>query len=130
MRAAALAIALLAPALAAAQTCTYNPSQPNAVNFGTIDPLGTATATFTITVNYKCTGNANAVFTITGQNDLAPGAYRLRNVTAPTQYMRYSIAVTNVPGTKITLDGSLPASSYANGWAGNYTDTLTVLVQP
>lgn len=129
-RAAACALLLGMVAPAVGQTCSYNPGQPNVTGFGTINPTLTATATFSITVNYKCTGGANASFTITGANDTGPGAYRLRHVTQSSQYMAYSITATNSPGTKLTLNGQLVAANYQNAWAGNYTDTLNVLVLP
>jgi hypothetical protein len=116
--------------LALGQTCSFNPSQPNAVSFGTVNPLNSTPATFTITLNYRCTGSATAVITINGANDTGPGAYRLRNIAQPTQYMAYTIATTNVPGTKITLDGTLTAAAYQNAFAGNYSDTLNVNVLP
>jgi spore coat protein U-like protein len=130
LRAALFAIVLGAAGTAAAQTCTFNANQPTTAGFGAINPAGVTPATFTITVNYKCTGNATATFTITGANDSGPGAYRLRNTGNPTQYMAYTIATTNVPGTKITLDGTIVAASYQNAYVGNYADTLTVLVLP
>ena len=113
-----------------AQTCTFNPGQPNTASFGTIDPSLNTTMTFSLTVNYKCTGGASATFTITGANDSGPGAYRLRNTTQPTQYMTYSVSTVDVPGTKITLNGQLVAANYKNAYVGAYSDTLSVLVLP
>ena len=112
-RAAALALLLGMVAPAVGQTCSYNPGQPNVTGFGTINPTLTATATFSITVNYKCTGGANASFTITGANDTGPGAYRLRHVTQSSQYMAYSIAATNesrhqAHAQRTTRGGELP----------------------
>jgi hypothetical protein len=123
-----LLLGMVAPAFG--QTCSYNPGQPNVTGFGTINPTLTTTATFSITVNYKCTAGASASFTITGANDTGPGAYRLRHVTQSSQYMAYSIAQVNEPGTKITLNGQLVAANYQNAWTGSYTDTLSVLVLP
>jgi hypothetical protein len=115
---------------ALAQTCSFNTGQPTTTSFGAIDPAGSTPVTFTITINYKCTGGATAVLTVTGANDTGPGAYRLKNLAAPTQFMPYTIATTNLPGTKITLDGTIVAANYRNAWVSNYSDTLTVLVLP
>ena len=114
----------------AAQTCSFNNSQPNTGAFGTVNPSLNTTYTFTLTVNYRCTGGANAVFTITGANDTGPGAYRMRNTEQPTQYMAYSISTVDAPGTKITINGQLVAAQYGNAWVGSYSDTLSVLVLP
>jgi hypothetical protein len=125
-----LAFALCVAAPAFAQTCTFNPSQPNTASFGAIDPSLATTMTFSITVNYKCTGGATASFTITGANDTGPGAYRLQNQTLGTQYMSYTVSMVNIPGTKITLNGQLVAANYQNAYVGNYADTLSVVMLP
>ena len=131
LRAILLAIGLGAAIPAVAQTCTYNPSQPGSVSFGTINPTLVTTATFTVTINFKCTGSANATFMIAGQNDSGPGAYRLKHSTqVPAQYMTYSISTVVVPGTKITLTGQLVSTDYQNAFAGNYSDTLTMTILP
>ena len=130
---AAAAVSLLLSASSTqvlAQSCSFNPSQPNTASFGTINPTLTTPRTFSITVNYKCTGGATAVFTISGANDSGPGAYRMQNTQQPTRFLPYSIATVNEPGSKITLNGLLVAADYQNAWVGSYTDTLTVLVLP
>jgi hypothetical protein len=127
----ALAVVVLASAMpAAAQTCVFNPGQPNVASFGFIDPSLNTTYTFTLTINYKCTASAEAFFTITGANDTGAGAYRLRNLAQPTQYMAYSISTVNVPGTKITLVGQLVAANYRDAYVGSYADTISVLMLP
>ena len=127
---AVVAITLAWGAGASAQTCSFNPNNPNTTSFGAVDPTQTVTYTFSITINYRCTGSAVAAFTITGQSDTGAGAYRLQNVTQPAQYMRYSILLTDVPGTKLTLNGRLVPADYQNAYAGSYSDTLSVLVLP
>jgi hypothetical protein len=114
----------------AAQTCTFNANQPNTGAFGTVNPSLNTTYTFSLIVNYKCTGGANATFTITGANDTGPGAYRMRNTAQPTQYMAYTISTVDTPGTKITINGQLVAAQYQSAWVGGYSDTLSVLVLP
>ncbi len=124
----ALSLCIAGPALG--QTCSFNSGQPNTASFGVIDPTLITTKTFSVTLNYKCTGSAIAAFTITGANDTGPGAYRLRNLAQPTQYMAYDVSTAIVPGTKITLNGQLVAANYQNAYVGNYSDTLSVLVLP
>ncbi len=126
----ALVLLLGATAPVLGQTCTFNANQPNTASFGVIDPLLSTTATFSVIINYKCTGNANASFTITGANDTGPGAYRLRHLTQTSQYMAYSITTADAPGTKIVLNGQLVAANYQNAYTGSYADTLNVLVLP
>jgi len=124
----ALSLAVAA-ASALGQTCTLNNNQPGSVSFGAIDPTLTTPATFSVILNFKCTGSANATFNISGQNDTGPGAYRLQNLTQP-QYLPYSITTVVIPGTKITLNGQVVASDYQNAYAGNYADQLTVTILP
>jgi hypothetical protein len=125
-----LALALCCAAPALGQTCSYNAGQPSTASFGVIDPSLVTTKTFSVTLNYKCTGGASATFTITGAHDTGPGAYRLQNQTQATQFMAYTVSTTNVPGTKITINGQLVAANYQNAFVGNYTDTLSVVVLP
>jgi hypothetical protein len=121
------ALAAASPALG--QTCTFNNNQPGSVSFGTIDPTLSTPVTFSVILNFKCTGSANASFTITGQNDTGPGAYRLQNLSQP-QFLPYSISTVVIPGTKITLNGQIVASDYQNAYVGNYADQLTVTILP
>ena len=114
----------------AAQTCTFNANQPNTASFGTIDPSLNTTYTFSLVVNYKCTGNATAVFTITGLNDQGPGNYQLQNTTMPLQFMGYTVSYVDTPGTKITINGQLVPAQYRNAYVGTYSDTLSVLMLP
>jgi hypothetical protein len=131
LRAVLFALALCAAAPALGQTCTFNANQPNSVSFGTIDPRLVTPATFAITINYKCTGSANATFNLAGQNDTGPGLYRLKHTTqVPSQYMNYSVSLANVPGTKVTLNGLLVFTDYQNAYAGNYSDSLTLSIFP
>lgn len=131
LRAILLAIVLGAAIPVLGQTCTFNAGQPASVNFGTIDPTLVTTATFSVTVNFKCTANANATFNIVGLNDSGPGAYRLKhNTQVPAQYMSYSVSTVIVPGTKITLNGQIVASNYQNAHVGNYSDSLTITILP
>jgi len=131
LRAILLAIVLGAAIPALGQTCIFNTGQPASVNFGTINPTLVTTATFSVTVNFKCTGSANATFIIVGLNDSGPGAYRLKhNTQIPAQYMSYSVSTAIVPGTKITLNGQIVASNYQNAYVGNYSDSLTITILP
>lgn len=129
LRAVVFALALGAAAPAMGQTCSFRANQPGSVSFGTIDPTLITPATFSVKVNYRCTGGANATFTIAGLNDSGPGAYRLKHITQ-TQYMAYSISTVNAPGTSITLNGQIVATDYQNAYVGDYSDTLTVTIFP
>ncbi|HKE41484.1 MAG TPA: spore coat protein U domain-containing protein [Casimicrobiaceae bacterium] len=122
-------LTLTASMSALGQTCSFNPNQPGSASFGAIDPTLLTPATFSVTVNYKCTGSAAATFTIMGLNDSGPGAYRLKHVTQ-NQFMPYSISTVNVPGTKITFNGQIVATDYQNAYVGNYSDTLTITIFP
>jgi hypothetical protein len=125
------AVALGAMASAdAAPTCDFRVAQPTTANFGAIDPRLATTATFTVTLQIKCTGGGGAVFSITGANDTGPGAYRLKHNTVAGEYMAYSVTTVIVADTSIQLNGQLLATTYQNAYFGPYSDTLTVLVTP
>jgi hypothetical protein len=131
LRAAALILALTAVAPVFAQSCTFNANQPGSVNFGAIDPRSSTPLTFTVTLNFKCTGSANATFVITGLNDSGPGSYRLKQTTqVPFEYMPYSVTTVVVSGTKVTLNGQIVATDYQNAYKGAYSDTLTMVISP
>jgi hypothetical protein len=131
LRAILLALVLGAAVPALGQTCTFNANQPATANFGTIDPTLVTPATFSVILNFKCTGNANATFIIAGLNDSGPGAYRLKhNTQIPAQYMPYSVSTSIIPGTKVTLNGQIVASDYQNAYVGNYSDILTITILP
>ena len=124
-----LVLALCATTPAMAQSCSFKNNQPGSVNFGVINPTLATTATFSVTLNFKCKGVAIATFNIAGQNDTGPGAYRLKHASL-SQYMAYSISTVLVPGVDITLNGQIVASTYQNAYAGNYSDSLTVTIFP
>ena len=125
----ALLLALCAAGPSLAQTCSFNPNQAGSTSFGTLDPTSNATATFTVTVNYKCTGGASPTFTISGQNDRGPSGHRLKHLTRQ-QFLDYSVAATALGGSKLTLDGQIFPSSYQNAWVGDYSDQLTITLLP
>ena len=105
----ALAVVVLSWGVpAAAQTCVFNAGQPNVASFGSVDPS----------------------LSITGASDTGPGAYRLRNLAQPTQYMAYTVSTVIVPGTRIVLLGQLVAADYRDAYVGSYSDTLSVLILP
>lgn len=123
------ALALCATVPAMAQSCSFKANQPGSVSFGVINPTLATTATFSVTLAFKCNGGAVATFNIAGQNDTGPGAYRLKHASL-SQYMAYSVSTVLTAGVDITLNGQIVASTYQNAYAGSYSDSLTVTIFP
>lgn len=119
-----------ATSVSAAPNCDFRAAQPGTASFGAIDPRLATTATFNVVLLVKCTGGGGAMFSITGQNDTGPGAYRLKHNTQAGEYIAYTISTVVVADTSITLTGQIVATSYQNAYFGSYSDTLTVLVTP
>lgn len=125
---AGLALGAGAAAQSLAASCSFNPNQPGAASFGTLDPTSNATATFTVTLNVGC-GPTTPAFTVTGANDKGPGLYRLKHLTRQ-KFIEYSVGTTILKNKGITLNGTIVPGSYQNAWVGDYSDVLTITVLP
>lgn len=112
------------------------------LDFGTIDPTSSATATAAVNSSVTCNGGqANTVtlgFTLgAGSFDSSPGVRRMRHATVLTEFLPYGLSVTPTSATigkngtlAFTVNGTILASQFQNVMAGNYTDTVTITVSP
>ncbi len=121
--------------------CTFR-STPTAMNFGNLNPANNTDATATSTVTIRCQPPglpSPTLYTLSddsGLNSIAPGQPRMRNTTNMTVYLPYSFIYTNsgtIPlntNVIVTFTGTVRAVDYQNAWVGNYSDTVTVTINP
>jgi spore coat protein U-like protein len=97
--------------------------------------------TVNASTTFRCNGSApNASFSITqdfGLYKTGPGWNRMRNTTATTQYLPYTVTLTPSSGTvpkntiqTLTLSGTVLGSDYGDAFVGNYSDTVVITLSP
>lgn len=137
--AAANTVAVSASVLSKNQ-CKFN-SASATLAFGAIDPSGSAAATQSTTISFKCVGSAlSATFSIShdsGLYETAVNANRMRHATVTTEYLRYSLTLNPVTATvprntdqTITITGTVAAPDYQNAYVGSYADTVVLTLIP
>ncbi|HEX7888040.1 MAG TPA: spore coat protein U domain-containing protein [Ramlibacter sp.] len=112
------------------------------LDFGTINPASTTTATASVSSSVTCNGGQGSTVTLAftlgaGTFDSGPGARRMRHATTLTEFLPYSLGVTPASATiakngtlAFTVNGSILASQFQNVMAGNYTDRVAITVSP
>jgi spore coat protein U-like protein len=120
--------------------CKIQNSAPT-LSFGTINPAGSASATATATVTFKCAGSVpSATFLLSqdgGLHAIAPNVNRMQHATVPTQFLPYTISLSLPTGTVlknvdqiVTITGTALVTDYQNVRAGTYTDTVVMTLSP
>jgi hypothetical protein len=110
--------------------CKFTTGSALSLTFNAIDPSAAGPATKSVDVPFQCTkGTADTSVTVTG------GGSSLVN---GSDSMAYSMTVGAIPtgtgfsgsaaATKVTVTGSIPATSYADAKALTYTDTVTLTI--
>jgi hypothetical protein len=108
--------------------CKFTTGSAIAMTFAAIDPSSAGPATKAVDVPFQCTkGTSDTTVTVTaGGSSLVNGS----------DTMAYSVSVGAIPSgagfaaaaTKVTVTGSIPATSYADAKALTYTDTVTLTI--
>jgi hypothetical protein len=110
--------------------CKFTTGSAIAMTFAAIDPSSAGPATKAVDVPFQCTkGTSDTSVTVTaGGSSLVNGS----------DTMAYSVTVGTIPSgtgfsgsaaaTKVTVTGSIPATSYADAKALTYTDTVTLTI--
>jgi spore coat protein U-like protein len=120
--------------------CKFD-SKAAVLAFGTLDPADGSDVTTTTTIGFRCTGSAPiATFAITDDDGLyesGPDANRMRHATLGGQYLPYEMALSPVGGTvpknewlTLTVTGTVRGDEYANAYAGDYSDTVVISIDP
>lgn len=134
-------ILILANAGTSDAACSFR-STPTPMNFGNLSPVNSmdVSATSTVTIRCQPPGLPNPIaYTISdnsGLYSLAPSQLRMRNATNTAEYLPYTFTYTTsgiIPlhtNINITFTGTVRALDYQNAWAGNYSDTVTITINP
>jgi spore coat protein U-like protein len=127
-----------------ASICWFN-SAASALNFGAIDPTGSANANAVTSIQFRCiSGPPTATFFIDdddGLHETGPDANRMQHTTVPTQYLPYSLNLSPGSGTvpvffiitawqTLTISGTVTPAAYQNAYSGAYTDTVVITIIP
>jgi spore coat protein U-like protein len=123
-------------------TCKVT-TAPTALNFGAIDPSGTANVTTTTTFAMKCTNGTASTGTDDGGQHASAGVKRMIHSVTTTAFLPYAIAYPAATGTgtgfgaaatTVTVTGTITPAQFQNalvtGTGQNYSDTVTITVNP
>ena len=123
--------------------CSFKTNTANLL-FGVLDPLTPADATASASAIFNCMGSAPiVVYMITqdsGLNSTGPGGNRMRHATDLTAYLPYSLVLTPDAVTfpretppqdhTVTVTGTVLGTDYQTATQGNYSDTVTLTINP
>jgi spore coat protein U-like protein len=121
--------------------CRFN-SSTSTVDFGSLDPANPVDRNGNTTVVFHCSGNGNTpiTFAISDNDGLyksGPSAPRMRHATQLSEYLPYTLSynpssgsVTKNTDQNITVSGTVKGTDYQNAYAGDYSDTVILLINP
>lgn len=121
--------------------CKFN-SKSTTLSFGNLDPgnLVDKNANTTLIFSCQASGNNLITFSIThdsGLYETGINAPRMRNTTQTTEYLPYSLtlnptsgSVPKVTDTPLAISGTVRGVDYQDGIPGNYSDTVTISIEP
>lgn len=121
----------------AAGNCKFRASSVS-LNFGSLDPGLGRDVNASAALTFKCTKGASWSATDDGGlHDLPAGAYRMRH-SALAAYLPYRLTFPNAIGTSrgaeiietLTVDGFIRGADLVDANQGDYTDTVTVTINP
>lgn len=120
--------------------CRFRERGPTAVDFGAIDPSGTADRTVSVNIPFRCQGRDQmATYSVTSDGGLAPGANnqpRMQHATQPGEFLPYQV---NLPQSAtiprnteqmLSISATVTPVGYANALVGSYADTITLTINP
>lgn len=120
--------------------CKFTAGTPT-LDFGTIDPSGTAAIPGTASaVSYKCT-KGTAATGVTADNGLNFSATKRMKGPGAADFIPYTLTITGGTATgdgfgtgsttdPVNITGSIAAADYQNASAGAYTDTIVLSINP
>lgn len=108
-------------------TCSFDTTSYS-MDFGQIDPTGTGDVTANVTLSFTCTnGSGWTLDDVSGNQTMTDGG---------TNSLAYSIGGYTTSGTgtgntqTVLITGSIADTAYGGAVAANYTDTLTININP
>ena len=111
------------------------------LNFGILDTANSNDVTPSTSFNFICHGASNpATFSMDqdyGLYKTGPGANRMRHATNTTKFLNYTLTLNPSSGTvpknqaqTLTVSGKVLATDYQNAYAGSYSDTVVISLNP
>lgn len=124
-------------------SCSFKTATAN-LSYGVLDPLSPVDTTASAAFIFTCHGSAPTVAYLTTQDSglysTGPGGNRMRHSTDTTAYLPYSLVLSPDTGSfpketppqdhTVTVTGKVLGANYQTALAGNYTDTVTLTVNP
>lgn len=121
--------------------CKFSNPASQTLAFGTLDPLNAVDVTKQVQLSFTCNGADDpAAFSISDNDGLyAAGANlkRMQNLTTPGAYLPYDLAYSPASGSApkgvtetLTVTGTVKGSDYQTAYVGDYSDTVTLTIQP
>ena len=121
--------------------CQFNNPATATLNFGTLNPLSPADVSVSTTVSFVCRGSSSvATYSVSdddGLHESGPGLPRMQHTTTPTTFLPYLLTLSPTTGSApknvdqiLTVTGTILGTDYQSAIAGNYSDTVTISIQP
>lgn len=109
--------------------------------FGTLDPGNPVDVTVSTTIGFRCLGSASvATFLITdddGMNELVTDGNRMAHLFLPATFLPYGMTLSPTTATVpknapqvLTVTGTVRGVDYQGAFAGSYSDTVVISIDP
>jgi len=119
-------------------TCKFL-SSTSTLAFGSLDPSSGSDVNASTSVNFWCTKNAS--YSITDDDGLyesGTNGNRMRHESIETEYIPYTFSYSPTSGIgsgkttpiTLTISGSIANANYRDAAVGNYSDTVTLTINP
>jgi spore coat protein U domain-containing protein, fimbrial subunit CupE1/2/3/6 len=139
--AAAPAVVSVSATILSQNQCKFANPSSQTLAFGTLDPLNAVDVTTQVQFSFSCNGKDNpATFSITDNDGLyetGPDRNRMQNLTTPSAFLPYTLVYSPTSGSvpkgssqTLTVTGTVKGSDYQTAYVGDYSDTVTLTIQP
>jgi len=122
--------------------CVFR-SNPNALDFGALDPANPLDVSAQTDIDFRCLGWPSVTYYIShdnGQYGSGPGNLRMKHLTSNV-YLPYDISLNPVSGTiptpfflsawqTLQVTGKILGTDYQTAFAGQYADTVVLTIVP
>ena len=128
-------------AILSKSTCQFNNPATATLDFGTLNPLSPTDVSVSTTVSFVCRGSSSvATYSVSdddGLHESGPGLPRMQHTATPTAFLPYLLTLSPSTGSApknvdqiLTVTGTILGTDYRSAIAGNYSDTVTISIQP
>jgi spore coat protein U-like protein len=117
----------------AAASCNFS-KRTSTIDFGNLDPFSSTDQTATVTITISCQGSPQWFLDSNNGIYFNGTTARMRHETKLNEYLPYTLTFYPTRGTKhettITGSGIILNSSHINAYAGTYSDSVTLTINP